>query len=485
MFMRNPFVLGALALLLPVTSLRSQSVQGPETTLPTIRSFARLSIVDVSVTDKSGKPVRGLTRNDFMIEEEKQPQTIKEFEEFSSTRTAPETPQTQVLPPHVYTNYERVQPGSALNVLLIDSLNTPLRDQVYVKSQMLQYLKSLPPGTRLAIFTLGTRLRMIQGFTSDATLLRSALDGKLARSLPSPLLDNGGDVALSDSASDLADAGAAAGLAQFQAEQDASRNDLRARITLDALNEIGSYLSSLRGRKNLIWFSGSFPLHLFPDADSGGSFAQIRDYTTEVRQMTDSLTSNQVAIYPVDARGLFNDPQLSAASARGGSSAPGGAGSNNNAFYTRSAAEQLTLQQLADATGGKAYYNTNGLKEAASKIIEQSSNYYTLAYTPTKPIYDGSFRRIRVKVKDSRYKLSYRSGYYADDPSQRVAGTPLSSPADPEDAALQRGVPASTQIIFTARVEPRRSARDRCRGNACGDSEPEAERSIPALQHRI
>jgi len=82
------------------------------------------------------------------------------------------------MPPNVYTNYPLTQTADAVNVLLLDALNTPTRDQTYVHSEMIKYLRTIPPGTRVAIFTLASRLRMLPGMTTDSSELLAVLNDK-------------------------------------------------------------------------------------------------------------------------------------------------------------------------------------------------------------------------------------------------------------------------------------------------------------------
>jgi hypothetical protein len=181
----------------------------------------------------------------------------------------------------------------------------------------------------------------------------------------------------------------------------------------------------------------------------------------------------QVAVYPVDARGLQTAPMYNA-SQKGTrySTNPSNFNKDLNNFQQANAAEHQTMSTMADDTGGQAFFNTNGLSQAVSKAIDNGSNYYTLAYRPTSEKWNGEFRRIDVKVNVPGYTLSYRRGYYADDPDSAttaLANNTSTSPAadaagvtDPNvkigemlmQKAMQHGVPGSTQIIYTVRVLP-------------------------------
>jgi hypothetical protein len=130
---------------------------------------------------------------------------------------------------------------------------------------------------------------------------------------------------------------------------------------------------------------------------------------------------------------------------------------------------------MADQTGGRAFINTNGLSEAISSAINSGSNFYTLTYSPTDPAQDGKFRKIQVKLQQQGYNLAYRRGYYAVDPNAAAKTKALSQPVsaaaakaappakgapaplpppDPMRAAMTRGAPDPTQIIFKARILP-------------------------------
>jgi len=131
---------------------------------PVIKSEVRIVLVDVVVTQGKGETVGGLHKEDFQATEDGQPQTISFFEEHTGGRVSavPLPP----MPPDVYTNYPRVKLTDSVNVLLLDSLNTQAIDQTYVRPQMAKYLEAamaVPTGARPAIFTLGSKLRMVRG----------------------------------------------------------------------------------------------------------------------------------------------------------------------------------------------------------------------------------------------------------------------------------------------------------------------------------
>jgi VWFA-related protein len=454
--------------------------QPPQSGVATLHSGTQLVVVDVVVTDKNQKPVHDLKASDFTLTEENVPQVVKHFEEHTALTPADATkfPAMPKFPPGVFTNYTPEPVNGAVNLLLLDTLNTPLTDQANVRQQLVAYLNSTPPGTRIAIFGLSSQLTILQGFTSDPALLKAVASTKLGKN--SPLLQDavGGNGIQNSTADDLEDAGAdattVANLRQFDAQQQSFKLDLRIKYTLDAMNQLARYLSSIPGRKNLIWFSGSFPISVLPDSTQTltDPFAVVADYEKEFRDTVNLLARSQVAVYPIDARGLTNASIFNAATTRNyaGTRGPARMTQDLNKFSTDTAAEHSTMSQMAEATGGHAFYNTNGLTQAVATAVNDGSNFYTLTYTPANPVRDGRFRKIKVQLAHQGSNLSYRHGYYADDPDH----APLTTKGQPQQtkvadsavttasptrlqtmrAAMMRGSPTPTEIIMKVGVFP-------------------------------
>ena len=186
----------------PAFRTQNSSAEPPSSPQRVIRTAANLVLVDVVVTT-NGKPVEGLAAQQFHILENGKPQRISIFEEHRAADT-PQVAQPPALPAGVYSNTPRFAVPSAANVLLLDALNTPLSDQSYVRQQMVQYLHRIPPGTRIAVFTLASRLRMIEGFTTDSDALETAITYGKGNPQQSAVLDSSEDQdALSDVANSM------------------------------------------------------------------------------------------------------------------------------------------------------------------------------------------------------------------------------------------------------------------------------------------
>jgi VWFA-related protein len=386
-----------------------------------LKSESPLVVLDVVVTDKKGQPVYGLKRSDFTVFERDEKMTLQSFEEHRADQ-APlpaSLPAKQVLAPNVFSNVSDTPDNGPLNVLLMDALNTPMADQMYVREQMLEYVKNAPEGTRIAIFGLSNRLYLLQGVTTDPALVKAAVQMFMAKVPVMP--------------------------------------QLRGWYTLAAIDELARYLSGLPGRKNLIWFAGSFNLGIVSDGDRADRFGSLANFADDAKQTANLLTRSRVAVYPIDARGLFSNPDMSAAVALPPGAqmlGPSAWQISDGKFLAQRADEKITMNTLAERTGGKAFYDTNGLRDALEQAINNGSNYYTLTYAPTDRKWDGRYRSVRVKLERSDVDLSYRRGYFAYDPSVPRAHEGKSQPMSVMHSAMLLGGPNPTQILFTVKIEP-------------------------------
>ena len=478
--------------------------------VPLFRTNANLVLVDVVVHNKQ-QPVLGLKQSDFHISEDGREQKITVFEEHRAT-DALETVKAPQLPPHVYTNAPHFELTSAANVLLLDGLNTPLSDQVYIRRQMLKFLGTIPPGTRVAVFTLGTSLQMISGFTTNAPELAKALGPGRGNSERSALFDPDFDNATNQEL-DLANSLGLSQMAISQLKQYVSdtqnfQTGLRLQVTLDALDQLARYLTTIPGRKNLIWFSASFPLR-FLEGGSNPNMDPMADFSGQVKKAAELLALSRVAVYPVDTRGLLNTPSSDTGTVAGLSNemqtVPAGATANGQAVVTQTgggnagmgslSADQLqsanqpgvggevglkdqrfvsdmafdhfNMDQIAKETGGQAFYNRNALGPVLTEAIANGSSYYTIGYSPEDRNYNGALRQIGVHVEGGRYNLEYRHAYFADNPADVVKWTPGKRNALVD--AMQHGTPSLALVVFKVRVLP---AGDPALGNETATAGP-------------
>jgi len=463
-----------LVLCASIAASPQSQTKPPDTTnsVATFKTKARLVLVDVVVTNNKGEPVTGLKKEDFEVSEDGKPQAISTFEEHHGA------PPTQIklppMPPNVYTNFPLTQTADSVNILLLDALNTPAADQSYVHSQMIKYLKTIPPRTRVAIFTLASRLRMLQGVTTDSSELLAVLNNEKSAPHPSPLrastvesdadqsrVDFLTNEALGPPPTDQTLAQAAVdpinATKQFLNDTALFQTEARISMTLEALQQLARYLSGVPGRKNVIWFSGSFPAGIVPDSDLPDPFSAAINFQEEIRKTTDLLTTAQVAIYPIAAEGLTSDTAFQVNNREIGQRR-GSLAMQDTIQQSRDAAmdrdsSHASMEQLAKDTGGQAFYNTNGLNDALTRVVYNGSRYYSLAYSPTNASMDGKYRHIQVKLVNSKDTLAYRRGYYADDLGTALASGQKQN-SDPLMPLMGRNLPEYTQILYKILVQP-------------------------------
>lgn len=432
-----------------------------EKPVTTIKSKVRVVLVDAVVTDGKGNPVRGLHSEDFELREDGKAQTIASFEEHQG---APLTlSQLPRLAPHVYTNLPVTQAADSINVILLDALNTQMRDQAEVHRQMLAYLKTIPQGTRVAIFTLASRLELLQTVTTDSSELLAVLNNKRgavgpqpSRLLPSEIETEANEHMIDFLVETNSDQSLIDAVTQFQADNATFQTEARVKITLEALQQIARYFSAVPGRKNVIWFSGSFPISILPDENLPDQLNSSHSFQEELQKTADQLADDDIAIYPIAAEGLQADSQYEASGAATPQERFSKARADQNRHLEQGGLQRysnhVTMEALAQATGGRAFYNTNGLGDALAKVVNDGSLYYSISYTPTDTKMNGKFRHIQLKLQDKGYKLSYRRGYYATQ-AKDVPAT-KSADADPLLPLMGRNMPAYSQIVYKIRVLP-------------------------------
>jgi VWFA-related protein len=384
-----------LGLLLPVLLV---SAQEPAPPTPTIRTTTRLVQVNV-VVRSGGKPVDDLKKDEFELLDNGKPQKIA----FSSMVNATAKAQTgaRPLPAGVYSNQvDRLgETPTSITVVLFDGLNTPLQDQIYARQQIVRFLKKLTPQDRVAVYVLGRRLRVLHDFTTNFEDLQRSLERYRGENIgvaeaADPVPNNTGNPDL-DAFLDEVDGR----YADFQ-------NVRRAETTAQAMETIAKHLSVVPGRKSLVWVSAAFPFVLgFTPETFGNPGRENRTFSEEIKRAARAMNEADIAVYPVDARGLMTNPNFSAAQSP--RIAPGGRIPN----MTFTPSNQDTMQLVADWTGGKAFYNTNDIGGAIRQAIDDAEVTYTLAFYPQEM--DGKYHELKIRVLRKGVQVRHRRGYLA------------------------------------------------------------------------
>jgi len=381
-----------------------------------IRSNTRLVQVNVVVHDKNGA-VADLKQEDFVVFDGRKQRKIASFAVETATSTIPGA--MPKLQPNVFVNslQRHSETPTSVTVILFDGLNTPITDQPYARNQVAKFLGALHPEDRVALYSMGrSSIQILHDFTNDPQDLariikryRGAADSTgevgpmfqrpesntVQREAPSAA-DEKLDLMLDNLNQSVANIGMAT----------------RVRLTTQALEAIANHLAPLPGRKNLVWISASFPFSIGLYDRNGlanavrNSYEMFRD---DISRAARALNQANMAIYPVDARGLMVIQAYQASV----SDAP----SNQVTSWLAAIGNaQITMEELASRTGGRAFYNTNDIAGSVRRAIEDTKVSYVLGFYPDEADIDGKYHELRVQVPGRKgLELRARQGYYAGD----------------------------------------------------------------------
>ncbi|HMF89534.1 MAG TPA: VWA domain-containing protein [Candidatus Angelobacter sp.] len=455
-----------------------QGVAGSDLVL---KITTRMVVVDVVVHDKKDQVVRDLEAADFTLREDGVEQKISAFSLQRPAEGAPAPPPAPgVMPSNVFRNVPHFRAKSALNVVLLDGLNTTLLNQAYVRVEMVKFLEKLPQGQPIAIYALGRRLRLLQDFTTDLSELKSVIQSFKGQS--SHVLSNAAGTSevpmtLQGWAEQTAAEKAPLFKSQiegFAAETASNQTDTQIQFTMAALSSLARMLAGYPGRKNLIWITEGIPMNIFNEgsvsmasaqtADGGGPTRSLgnpasqqrsaRTYSDQLALLNNLLADAQVAVYPVDARGLVGPAMSNVANNVSGQGAMGGLASRVEGAQAELLFQaHSNMRDIAEKTGGKAFFNRNDLDNAVRGDMEDGSVYYSLGYYPENKDWNGRFRKIQVTAKRSGVKLRYRVGYFAVDHGLYLKNHPQQRAVE-LDLALNPDAPLATSLQFTVAVVP-------------------------------
>jgi VWFA-related protein len=408
----------------------------PQASAPALKVTSRLVQVNVIVR-RRGAPVTGLTKDDFTILDQGRTQQIADFsEQFYNPTAAPRTASAANDSNSLFSNHFDPNAGTpnSVTVILLDALNTPRQQMANARAEVASFLHQLQPTDRVALYGLSTDLYVLHSFTNDAASLLAALAKSKNTNAYQP---SAADVAEFDTGNDNLDA------FMESAEQHAAdmKTINRAEMTANVMAAIANSLVNVPGRKNLVWVSGAFPFQIGtgssaddPQANSavpamGGSTpnnsnaagpdnsVQFRTFVKELEAASEAVNNANLAIYPVDARGLIGASNVSADVERP-MPRPGSSGARSRRPTTTNQASPPrdnfnTMDELAERTGGHAFYNTNDIQHSIRQAIDDSRDSYVLDYYPSDTQWDGSFHTIKVEVRSPGAEVRFRKGYFA------------------------------------------------------------------------
>jgi len=393
-----------VAVVLPLSA--QQPVQQSTEGAAKFSSSTQLVVETVIVKDKSGNPVEGLTAKDFTITEDGKAQAIVfcEFQKLSEPEAAPRTfatrPEAKAEPAKeqvakvTRTEITPEAPGDIQHrdkrmlAMYFDMSAMPVPDQLRALAAAEKFIKTkMTPQDMMAIFKFaGNGVEVLNDFTDKREDLLTSIDKLIVGDAQGDAFDAGDESS--------ADTGAAFG--QDSGEFNIFSTDRQ----LAALQTAVSMLARLNEKKALIYFASGLRL--------SGTNNQA-----QLQSTVNAAIRANVAMYPIDARGLVAEAPLGDAT----KGSPGGTGMYTGASALAQASNfqksQDTMYTLAADTGGKALLDNNDLTVGMTNAQRAVSSYYIIGYYSNNTTLDGKFRKIKIALADQNAKLDYRVGYYA------------------------------------------------------------------------
>jgi VWFA-related protein len=374
-----------------------------ESAQPVLRSSSELVRIDVEVTDRSGKPVKGLRSEQFTITDDGQSQKVSIFsyQDIEAVETAADTNTKPIVlavdtPTDAAAEAEgQLARDRRLMILFFDLTSMANDDLIRAHDAAAKFVKQqMSKADLVSVVSFSSNLRVLSDFTNDRDRLNAAIAQLLpgvSSQLSSPLY-------------------AAAQNGEYDVQQDTGGaytadetefNVFNTDQKLEAIESLANVLGVIPGRKSVIEFTG-------------GVTQTGEENRTQLRAATDAANRANVSIYSIDARGLMAavpGGDVTADAATGTSMFTGA-----SVFHQTDQREDSrdTLATLSTDTGGRAFYDLGDLSEALPKIEQDNGGYYLVGYYLNANIRrDGAWHAVRVKVGAPGVKVRYRSGYYA------------------------------------------------------------------------
>lgn len=320
----------------------------------TFRTGTELVQVDV-IVQNGGKPVDNLTRDDFTLTDNGEPQTISVF---NLRRAEPVAEPAEPLPPGVVTN-QRIAEGRspvAATVILLDFANTDVVDAARAIQQAIDYLEHTELTEYVALYSLNQSIVRLHDFTTDREELLAVLREKKAEQRQY----FGGDSVYFDLAR-------------------------RAGMVRSAFFTLGRYLKGIPGRKKLVWIGGGVPMTMQGEKNRLAIFAEYYRVSPVLEAPIALLNDANVSVYPIDTAGLSRDLKENSLA---------------------------TMNYFADHTGGKAVYGISQrmIGKAIDQVMRDTEVTYTLGFYIPEDAKAGD-HDVRVRLRQGGMDLRYRRSY--------------------------------------------------------------------------
>ena len=420
-------------LLLGVCLITMLQAQTPPETAPKFTARSELVTVPVIVADKSGAHIHNLKKEDFVVTEDGKAQPIAVFEEVTQP---PELVHHAPPPPEHFSNALAIASPAPprLTIIVLDILNTPFTDQAYARSELVKFLAdSVQSREPTALLTIGrSGMKVIHDFTTNPAVLTAAL--QKVKGTPQSLYQ-----ASQEELPSAAEVGAEmAQLLAFMRHTEQMQESFERRVTimttLQAMQQIAQAYAGVPGRKALIWASAGFPFSINPLSMTLKEVDALHESRSDVVPLYEkawrALNQAQIAVYPVDVRGLVNPSYVGPTVHR--------AGPNYFDYQRWLQAETISsFQTFAQATGGLASYNGNDLRRAFQKAADDNASYYLLGYYLNGHDEKVGWHKLDVKVHHDGAHVRARAGFFlsapardAQDGARADVSLALSSPLD-------------------------------------------------------
>ncbi len=389
----------------------------------TFKVRVNMVLVRVVVRDESGKVVENLKKEDFLLFDNRKPQTISSFSvETPASRMVPvvtvsdhlESESTGAPPPATAAAPQRFV------TLLFDDLHLSMEDAVTVRAAAVKIFDALAASDRVALAT--TSGQVSQEFTSDQDLLRKSLTAIIPRPLMGTTVHECPDVsyyqadqivnmhdeqALAVAAEDAVQCAfegdesklvAARSLALSVATRAASNGDVASEFAYRHIEDTLRRLSGMPGERKLVLISPGFILSTL---------------VSERSEIIDRSNRAGVVIDTLDARGLYT-PDLAGDLASPAVDSYRTQGFKTSYRVAAQSAQSQILEDFAYGTGGTYLHNRNDLDVALRQAVAAPPTSYLLGFSPQNLKLNGSFHSLKVNLAGKqKYSIQARRGYYA------------------------------------------------------------------------
>ncbi len=370
--------------------------------VPSLKVTSTLVTLDVTVFDKNGQPViNGLTKDDFKITENKQPQHIFSFE-----------PAQVHLPDGSEIGTGDGKTGDAkydregrtpVTIFVLDRLNCSVDEFAQVRRAVRTFLSEQPVqlSSPAEMMVIGNEsLEMVQGYTRSRDDLLFALD-HVETVIPFKLQHS-----------------------DFDGE--------RARQSIDALEQIAVQNKGLPGRKNVIWVGPGGP-----NLDRASYGTLMDTWQPYIHAAVNLLVNARVSLFVIYP-GMKTSDQLIAADSSGAAGQSFSSSRDHDIGNNNARTGDINFPLFSRETGGALFYDRNDLDKEIVESSQIGTHYYTLTYQPSDKSADGKFRQIHVTLRDPNLRAVTKSGYFATD---------RRTPADPQQVLEVNVVEAARSTI--------------------------------------